>query len=214
MTLRIKAESLDESSLAHITEILGNDGIVCLPTDTVYGLAVNPLSAPALNRLFELKGRDPDKPILLFVDSVEMAHRFAQPDALFDTIAEAFWPGPLTLVTHAQPHVADRVTAGSGTVGLRWPDASVPLRLIHTFGAPITGTSANRSGHPACRTPEEALRQLVEIDVLIDGGILGGTQTSTVLDLTGNVPTVLREGALSLGAVAQFLADNITRPSA
>jgi L-threonylcarbamoyladenylate synthase len=212
MVLQIKIQDLNASTLKHVANVLENDGVVCFPTDTVYGLAVNPRSTRAVDRLFELKGRASEKPILLLLSSLSMARSVAQPNAVFERIAERFWPGPLTLVTHAGEGVLDRLTAGTGTLGLRWPEASVPLRLIDAFGGPITGTSANRSGQPVAKTPDEILEQLGEsLDLIIDGGCLDTLLASTVVDVTGETPTLVREGALPYEALANFLEGGVGR---
>ena len=212
MTCEISADQLDAAALANIARTLEAGGVVCYPTDTVYGLAVNPLNQNAVERLFTLKGRDELKPILLLSNSVEMARTVSVPNVVFERVSAAFWPGPLTLVTEAQDHVPDRITAGTGTIGVRWPNAAVPGQIIEAFGLPITGTSANRSGQPEIRCALDAVQQLGEdIDIVIDGGTLGGTLPSTVLDVTADPPVLLRDGPVTFPAISRFLDGYLQR---
>ncbi len=212
MTRHFRADQLDPPSLAEIGRMLVLGGIVCFPTDTVYGLAVDPANPEAVERLFMLKGRLPAKPILLLLDSIEMARTVALGNPVFDEVASAFWPGPLTLVTRAQTHLSDRVTAGTGTIGVRWPDAPVPQKIIEVFGSPVTGTSANRSGQPGVRSAREALHQLGEgIDALIDGGPVEESIASTLLDVSGDHPVLLREGPISYPLLDEFFDGRIQR---
>ena len=215
MTHEISADQLDPATLADIARMLETGGVVCFPTDTLYGLAVNPSNPEAVERLFTLKGRTGAKPILLLLDSIELARTVSLPNPVFEEVAATFWPGPLTLVTPAQDHLSDRVTGGTGTIGVRWPDASVPRLLIEAFGVPITGTSANRSGQPGVRSALDALHQLGEgVDVVIDGGTLGDSPASTVLDVSGDVPILLREGPVTYQTLVRFFDGRLQRRTA
>ena len=212
MTREISADQLDPTTLADIAHTLETGGVLCFPTDSVYGLAVNPANSEAVERLFTLKGRSRAKPLLLLLDSIEMARTVSLPNPVFEDLAAAFWPGPLTLVTGAQDHLPDGVTAGTGTIGVRWPASSVAQQLIETFGSPVTGTSANRSGQADIRSAREALEQLGEgIDVVIDGGKLEASPASTVLDLSGDQPVLLREGPISYQTLVRFFDGRLQR---
>ncbi len=215
MTRKIRADQLDLASLADIAHTLETGGVVCFPTDTIYGLAVNPSNREAVEQLFTLKGRAEAKPILLLLNSIEMARTLSVPNPAFEEVAAAFWPGSLTLVTGAEDHVLDGVTASTGTVGVRWPKASVPNQLIEAFGSPITGTSANRSGQPGARSAIDALHQLGEsIDIVIDGGELEDSPASTVLDVSGDQPVLLREGPITYEMLIRFFAGRLQRQTA
>jgi len=215
MTREISTDQLTPVRLLEITGTLKKGGVVCFPTDTVYGLAVNPANPEAVQRLFALKSRTGAKPLLLLLDSIEMARTVSLPNPVFEEAAAAFWPGPLTLVTGATYHLLDSITSGTGTVGLRWPKASVPLQIISAFGSPITGTSANRSGEPGVRSATEALEQLGDgVDIVVNGGELEASPASTVLDVSGNKPVLLREGPISYQSLARFFDGPLQRRTA
>ena len=215
MTLQISADGLNSENLSDMVRTLTHDGVVCFPTDTVYGLAVNPSSSEAVERLFTLKGRDASKPILLLVDSIEMARTLSVPNLLFEEVARAFWPGPLTLVTGAREHLLTRLTAGTGTIGLRYPDARVSCQLIEAFGCPVTGTSANRSGLPVAGSPDDVIQQFGnEVDIVIDGGSLKDSSGSTVLDVSSEAPVLLREGPVTYETLIRFFDGRLRRLSA
>jgi L-threonylcarbamoyladenylate synthase len=144
-----------------------------------------------------MKGRPESKPILLLVESLAMAGRLAVLSKTALSLAERFWPGPLTMILPSQPGVPDILTAGTGTVGIRWPQADFAMRLIHAWKQPITATSANRSGRGSCVTVSEVREQLGDsVDLIIDGGELPTRGGSTLLDLTGPRARVLREGPI------------------
>jgi len=211
---RTAAEMLDATTLAALAGSLREGGVIAYPTDTAYGLGVDPSNRAAVERLFELKGRAADKPILLLVDSMAMARSLARPNPAFERVAAAFWPGPITLVTWAGADLSAGITAGTGTVGLRWPDAPLPLEIVRTFGGPLTATSANRSGSPIARTASEILEQLGGgLDWIIDGGPLRNRRPSTVLDLTREPAALLREGPMSYEALADHLDGRLRRLS-
>ena len=176
--------------------------IVAIPTDTVYGLAADPFQPAAVERLFRLKGRPENKPILLLVDSLGQVERLTsrRPQAL-DRLAARFWPGPLTLILPAAAFVPERITAGTGTVAVRMPGSLLTRRLIRAARAPLTGTSANRSGRPAARSAREVWEQFAgERLLVLDGGPAPSEIPSTIVDLTGE-PRIVREGAVPGEAV-------------
>jgi len=180
--------------------------IVAIPTDTVYGLAADPFQAAAVERLFRLKRRAEDKPILLLIDSRLQVERLASelPPA-YHWLAALFWPGPLTMILPAAPCVPVRITAGSGTVAVRMPGLPLVRRLIRAARVPLTGTSANRSGRPAARSAAEVRDQFPQARLaILDGGRSLSETPSTIVDLTGE-PRVVREGAVPAGAVLSCL---------
>lgn len=206
---------MDTSDLETVVSTLQAGGVIGFPTDSTYGIGVDPFDAVALERVLRLKGRAPGKPILLLVDSISMAASLAHTDHPFERVAERFWPGPLTLILRSLGQLPASVTAGTGTVGLRQP-AGPPwaLGLISRLGGPITATSANRSGQAPARSSEEVGRSVGDdIDILIDGGRLEGLP-STVLDLTRDPPEVVREGAISYDELQEFFAGRLERRSA
>ena len=195
-----------------IVPLLRTGGVIAIPTDTAYGLAADPFNEAAVERIFKIKGRPEAKPILLLVDSVAMAESVLRPTDVFYRVVEAFWPGPLTIIMHAVQSLPAKVTAGTKTVGLRWPIAAFATALVSRFGAPVTATSANRSGMPSAVTAEEVRRQLGDsVDAIVDGGVLPSSAGSTLLDLTVDPPVLLREGPLLFEALAEFFEGRIRR---
>jgi L-threonylcarbamoyladenylate synthase len=210
-----RAEILHDAAYDEIVAFLRRGGIIAFPTDTAYGLGVDPYSEAAVDRLFTVKGRSESKPILLLVDSLAMAESVSRPPRSFRDVVEKFWPGPLTLIVPARSELPMKVTAGTHTIGLRWPVAPFANNLVHRFGRPITATSANRSGEPGTVTADEVRVQLGDsIDALIDGGALPARGGSTLLDLTTDPPVVLREGPVRFETLQQFFNGHIRRPVA
>ncbi len=196
-----------EERLRPAVEVLRSGGVVSLPTETFYGLAVDAFDREALGRLNALKGKPAGSPILLLLAEREEAGRVAGrlPEA-FEALASMFWPGPLTLVVPAGRDLPPEVSGGRGTVGIRVPGLPLPRRLAAAFGGPITGVSANLTGHPPCRTALEVSRAFpAGIGMILDGGASTGGAPSTVLDLTGPIPAVIREGAIPLSSLRPFL---------
>ncbi|MFQ5465599.1 MAG: L-threonylcarbamoyladenylate synthase [Thermodesulfobacteriota bacterium] len=173
--------------------------VVAYPTETFYGLAVDPFNAAALERLFTLKGRPADSPVSVIVADGVMLARVAEgvpPGA--ERLMERFWPGPLTIVFRARPGLPPRLTAGTGKVGVRIPGSPVAVKLLETTGMPLTATSANPSGRPPASTPGQVADYFgPSLDVLIDGGALPAKAPSTVVDVTGPRVLVLRQGAVT-----------------
>lgn len=175
--------------------------IVLYPTDTIYGLGVDATNADAVSRLIELKGRDEKKPISIVVSDMAMAHEYADVTLLAEKLAAKFLPGRLTIVLNAKDSLPSKLTAGTGTVGIRIPNHPVPLGLVQKMGKPITATSANVADLPTLKTPKEILAQFADrrdmITEVIDEGALPESLPSTVVDARGTVPIILREGAIS-----------------
>jgi L-threonylcarbamoyladenylate synthase len=205
-------ETLHDRDYDEIVLLLQDGGIVAFPTDTAYGLGADPFNSAAIDGIFTLKGRAEGKPILLLVDSLAMAESVIQPNRTLYRVAEKFWPGPLTIIAPAVAPLPANITAGTGTVGIRWPAASFATTLTQRFGKPITATSANRSGMPAAITAAEVRAQLAEsLNALIDGGSLPSRAGSTVLDITSDPPTVLRDGPVTFEQLADFFKGQLRR---
>ncbi len=193
-----------------VVESLQAAGTVIFPTDTLYGLGVDPRSETGLRKLFSIKGREGRKPIPLLLDgpgSVSLWAEHVSPAAA--RLMERFWPGALTIVLPAWPEVPDLVTAGSGAVGLRVPDHPVPRALARALGGAITGTSANRAGNPGTwDSAEEIVREFTgEADwVLWDGSRSGtGRTASTVVRAGEHDVSLLREGSIPIREITDFL---------
>ena len=172
-------------------------GVLALPTETFYGLAVAALDVGAVRRVFELKGRPESKPLLVLVDSVAMAETVAHVTAPARDLMKRYWPGALTLVMPARDTVPSVVTAGSGTLGVRLSPHPIARGLVELLGEPVTAPSANPNGLPPPTTAQAVLDYFQEgIDLVLDGGATAGGEPSTVLDLTLDPPRVLRQGAV------------------
>ncbi|MCS6287351.1 MAG: threonylcarbamoyl-AMP synthase [Nitrospira sp.] len=192
--------------LPDVRQVLDAHGIVALPTETYYGLAVRPTDETALRHLIELKGRPSDKPILVLIGSPEQLPRLVQsiPRAAA-LLMELFWPGPLTIVFPAESALPALLTAGTGTIGVRQsPLLQLQDLLRHT--GPLTGTSANRSSEPPLDSAAAVQRALgAEVDLILDGGHTPGGLPSTMVDARDR-PHLLRAGALPTDLLRAALA--------
>lgn len=200
-TLFVRAASgrgLD-AAVSRAAEVVRAGGLVAYPTESFYGLGADAANEKAVERLYRTKKREPSLPILLLIASTDDISVYAErvPEAAW-MLAEAFWPGGLTLVFRAAPSVSAMVTAGTGKIGLRVSSHPVASALVRASGAPVTATSANISGAPSCRTAKAVLRQFGRaLDLILDGGKTPGRSSSTVLDVTTDPPLILREGLVT-----------------
>jgi L-threonylcarbamoyladenylate synthase len=194
-------------------EVLRAGGIVALPTDTVYGIAVA-LDAPGgIERLFAAKRRPPDKGIVLLLEDGGQAQEIGDWPPAASILAEAFWPGGLTLIVAQRPDVPlpAVLTGGAATIGLRVPNHPVPRALAAAVG-PLPTTSANVSGLPEAADAEAILEQLGdEIDLIVDGGPAHGGPASTIVDCTVDPPRILRAGAISVTDIESALGGSVAR---
>ncbi|MDZ7699320.1 MAG: L-threonylcarbamoyladenylate synthase [Deltaproteobacteria bacterium] len=179
-------------------EVLKTGGIVAYPTETVYGLAADISNSSAIKKLFRLKQRKPNRPILMLIPSVDDLRQYTDHIPLVATqLMKRFWPGALTLIFKASPLVSPLLTGGKGKIGIRLSSHPVAAALAKEMGRPITSTSANLSRGPSPRTPDEVVDTFDEgIDLILDAGPSPGNTPSTVLDLTVDPPQILREGAI------------------
>jgi len=185
--------------------ILKQGGIVALPTDTVYGLGACMHIHKAVEQVYAVKERPRNMPLSLLLAHLSQISEVAEPvPPVAWLLAESFLPGALTLVLHKSKLVPDIVTAGGTTIAVRIPAHPVPLALVGGLGEPISGTSANLSGKPSALTADEVYSQFGDkIDLVIDGGRCPGGKESTIVDVTGEAPVVLREGAIVLSELRQ-----------
>ena len=195
-------------SLYRAADILWKGGVVAFPTETYYGLAVDPFRSQALERLFQVKRRRKELPILVLVGETDQVPLLAREvPQVFHRLIERFWPGPLTLVCPALPTLSPLLTGNSGTVGLRQSPNKTANRLIQTFGGPVTATSANVSGFPAAVTADGVARIFSdEIDLILDGGTTPGGKGSTLVGIEGPTLRCLREGKIAFADVQACLA--------
>ena len=187
-----------ETTRAEAAQIIANGGLIAFRTDTFYGLGADPLNRSALIKIRELKGREDNKPILLLISDMDQLDRFVgdQPGS-FVLVANKYWPAPLTLIGPARSELPTELTAGTDTIGVRLPDDETVRTLVRNCGGALTATSANVSGKPPARTAKEVEDYFpTGIDLIIDGGEVSATEASTVLDLSGSEPRLIREGAV------------------
>jgi L-threonylcarbamoyladenylate synthase len=178
-------------------DILRAGGLVAFPTETFYGLAAAALDPTPVKRIFELKGRPDSKPLLVLVDSVAMAERIAYVGTPARTLMARYWPGALTLVLPARAVVPADVTAATGTVGLRLSSHPIAQGLVSALGEPVTAPSANPTDLEPPTTAGAVVTYFAQgLDLVLDGGSTPGGQPSTVLDVTTDRPTVIRQGAV------------------
>ena len=190
---------------------LRGGGLVAFPTDTVYGLGADVFNPDAVKKIFAAKGRAAEKAIpVLLAEEQQLslvAERF--PPTL-KMLAEKFWPGGLTIILPRSPKVSAVVTSGGPTIAVRIPNHPIALALIKAAGTPLATTSANRSGRVSPKTAEEVRSELEGlIDMILDGGRVPGGTESTVVDLTRDVPLVLRKGAVSVDALETALGQKV-----
>ena len=197
-----------EEALANACAVLRAGGVVAFPTETYYGLAVDPFNQAALSRLFSLKGRSADKPVLLIIDNPsQLSTLAAEVPPPFTMLMERFWPGPLTLIFPGVASLPEMLTGHQGTIGVRVSSHPVARQLVRAFGQPITATSANLSGHPPAVVASGVRDQFgSEVDVVLDGGRTPGGQGSTLLGYQDGDICLLRAGVVPFAEIEAALA--------
>lgn len=201
-----KAVVSNELQLEEAVNHLRNGALVAFPTETVYGLGADARSESALAKLFQVKGRPTDHPVIVHLASPDWISRWALPDPRAVLLAERFWPGPLTLILQRKPGVLDAVTGGQDTVGLRMPDHPLALRLLTLFGDGLAAPSANRFGKVSPTRAQHVVRDLgEEVALVLDGGPCSVGVESTILDLTSQEAKILRPGGVTAQQLNQVL---------
>lgn len=187
-----------EHAFSRCRDAVASGGVIAYPTDTFYGLGADPGNPAAVKRLFEIKGRQKNQPILLLIaDPADAGQWAAEIKEKAAGLIIRYWPGPLTLVFSAKGCVLPELTAGTGTIGLRVPGSIFARDLIRSVGHALTGTSANLSGQPSFRTARETAEAVGDlVDLVLDGGETAGGKPSTIIDVTADTPRVVREGAV------------------
>jgi L-threonylcarbamoyladenylate synthase len=205
--LTVNPECLEERKYSRIVKTLNDGGVIVYPTDTFYGIGADCFAAAAVRRIYEIKKRDPSRPLLLVIADVDMAGRVASVlPPIFLELASRFWPGPLTLTLKASNAVPREVLGEGDSIAVRIPDLPWLRALISQAGYPLVATSANISGEREISTADEALALFRgKVDMIVDGGRTPGIRPSTVLDLTHDKPRLVREGALPRAALERYL---------
>ncbi|MEO8726874.1 MAG: L-threonylcarbamoyladenylate synthase [Acidobacteriaceae bacterium] len=207
--LAIDRNQPDPALIAYCVYRLKRGDVVGMPTDTFYGLAVDPVNLRAVQQVYEIKGRASSKPLSLLIGSVGQAVSLTRDlPPMFFALAERFWPGPLTLIVNAGSGLPLRVTANTGHVAIRIPAAPISRAVVEAMDFPITATAASLLGHPECITASEVCDQLGErISLVLDAGSAPRREFSTIVDLSGSPGewNIQRAGAIPAGEVAEIL---------
>lgn len=206
--VKMNNQAPEASLITYAAEKIRAGEVLGVPTDTFYGLAVDPFNLHAVDRVYEIKTRSRHKPLSLLIESVDQAAEMAWPvPEIFYLLARRFWPGPLTIIVKADPKLPLKVTANTGNVALRVPAAEIPLAIIRSAGVPITATSANLHGEIECTTAIQVRDQLGDfISIIVDGGQVPGVMPSTIIDLTAEGSwRLLRHGAIPEEQIIELL---------
>jgi L-threonylcarbamoyladenylate synthase len=205
-TAKIRAcrpDAPDPEAIAAAVAAIRSGEVICFPTGSLYGLGVDAFNPKAVRRLFEIKRRPPDKPVLVLVNDIDQLEQLVvRVPPIAHDLMQRFWPGKLTLVFEASAAVSTQLTAGTGKIGIRLPGHPVARALVAELKEPLTGTSANISGQPGCRRVcdlPDSIRSTVSM--VLDSGPLDGGAGSTVVDISGDRPVVLREGSIPSASI-------------
>ena len=207
--LRVHPDEPQPDRIEYIVSCLRKGDVVALPTDTFYGLAVDPVNLHAVEQIYKIKTRQRHKPLSLLISDVSQAYTLArETDTNLDRLAERFWPGPLTVIVRAGTKLPLRSTANTGNVAIRVPDAAIPRAVVERFGLPITATSANLQGAQECTNAAAVRDQIADrIPLIVDGGPTGRSQPTTIVDLSLGPGRweILREGAIPTHEIVMAL---------
>ena len=196
---RIDPANPETDIIAEAAGIIKKGGVVVFPTRSLYGLGADAFNTRAVNRIFHIKQRPANKPILVLIkDKNELDRLSALVPPVATAIMERFWPGRVSLVFQAKEGLSANLTAGTKKIGIRLPGHNIAYKLVKAAGGPITGTSANLSGSAGCFQINDLDEKIANsVDLILDAGPLKGGIGSTVVDVTGETPRILRQGELS-----------------
>lgn len=207
--VKIHSENPEASLVKYAADQIRSGEVLGMPTDTFYGLAADPFNLRAVDRVYDIKTRSRHKPLSLLIESTDQAEELAKDlTDEFHALARKFWPGPLTIIVKAGSRLPLKVTANTGNVALRVPNAKIPLAVVTAAAIPITATSANLSGASECTSAEQVRDQLQgRINIIVDGGSSPRDVASTIIDLSGEDGTwrIIREGAIPADEITRFL---------
>jgi tRNA threonylcarbamoyl adenosine modification protein (Sua5/YciO/YrdC/YwlC family) len=208
--VKVNSDNPEASLIRYAADQIRSGEVLGMPTDTFYGLAADPFNLRAVDRVYDIKSRSRHKPLSLLIEGIDQAEELARPlPEEFYRLARKFWPGPLTMIVKASSRLPLKVTANTGNVALRIPQAKIPLAVVQAAGIPITATSANLSGEAECTSAEAVRDQLQNrIAIIVDGGTSPREIASTIIDLTDEEARwrIMREGAIPSQEISEFFA--------
>lgn len=204
---KVDGASVSKSIWKQVRDIFKKGGMIAYPTETFYGLGVDPFNESAIEKLFALKGREADKPISILVKDKKMLTEVAEEIPLSaEILIKKFWPGPLTIIFKAKKIIPSLITGSTGKIGVRISSNPITQKLLEAIDAPITATSANPSGEKSPVTAREVMDYFEnEVDLILDGGTLSGRLGSTIVDVTEGDLKVIRKGEIPLKTVVEGL---------
>lgn len=197
----------EQKVINQAADILRMGGLVAFPTETYYGLAVDPYNESALQRLFSIKNRSSVKPVLVLIPSRDYLYQMTDSiPSSAEKLMKKFWPGPLTMVFDARKELSGLLTGGTGTIGVRLSPNPVAKTLLNAFGGPLTATSANRSGEKAAETENEVLQIFGDkVDMILPGGRTPGQKPSTLIRISDHIIECIREGSIPCAEIQAFI---------
>lgn len=208
--IKIDIDNIDKEKIAHCAEVIRRGGLVCFPTETVYGLGASAFNSEAVNNIYKAKGRPADNPLIVHISDYDMLELVTDCDGqqreILNKLADKFWPGPLTLIAHRDDAVPSNVSCGLDTVGIRFPSHKIAQALIEAAGVPIAAPSANLSGKPSPTRAAHVIEDMMgRVDIIIDGGNCDVGVESTVFDIAGEQMSILRPGAVTLEQISSVV---------
>lgn len=205
--IKINPQKPEIEKLQEAADIIINTGVIGYPTETVYGLGANALSDATVEKIFDLKGREKNKPILIIASDLDQVKRMVTSFPRHaEILAKAFWPGALTMIFEAAPQLSPLLLGGGNQIGIRIPASQICLELLKLCGVPITSTSANLSGRENPITAQEVLDYFgKKLDLIIDGGRLPSRVASTVIAIENEKLKLLREGAIPFAKIQHVI---------
>ncbi|MBQ8827740.1 MAG: threonylcarbamoyl-AMP synthase [Clostridia bacterium] len=209
---KIDPENIDCEVLKYCAERLKEGALVCFPTETVYGLGANAFMRDSVKKIFKAKGRPADNPLIVHISDYSMLDGVAECNEkqreMLERIGAKYWPGPLTMIVSKHNDIPSEVSCGLSTVGIRLPVNPIARKLIEFAGVPVAAPSANLSGKPSPSLASHVIEDLNgRVDIIIDGGACGIGVESTVLDISGEKPVILRPGAVTLEDITVLYYD-------
>jgi len=209
-TISVNPEDPQEIYLDRASLIIREGGVVAFPTETFYGLGVAVFNQKAIKKVFEIKNRSLNKPLLILIDNESsLSELVSEIPTIAFPLMDKFWPGPLTIIFKASSQLTSLLTGGTGKIGIRVSSNTIAKKLVQRAGTPLTATSANREGELSPSMASQVIAQLGDrIDLVIDGGKTKGNLSSTIIDVTFAPPRIVRAGAVPLPEIEKIVALN------